>query len=61
MDLSAYIDEVGIANAARQFGVKYRTAASWRARERFPRRKKALEIESVTKKRVTVSEIYRTQ
>jgi hypothetical protein len=58
MDLPSYIDQIGIAKAAAEFGVAYRTAASWRARERFPKKETAREIEKRTKRKVTFAECY---
>lgn len=58
MDLPSYIREVGAREAAKQFKVKPRTAASWRNGERFPRREKAVEIERLTRGKVTVAEIF---
>lgn len=58
MDLPTYIDKIGIAESAQKFRVAYRTAASWRARERFPKKEKAREIEKVTRREVTFAECY---
>lgn len=59
MDLPTFIEAIGDEEAARLFDVKERTAASWRRGERWPRPEKARHIETVTKGRVSFSEIYR--
>lgn len=56
MKLSDYIKRVGDAKAARIFGVKERTAASWRRGERMPRKEHASVI--VKKSPVTYAGIY---
>lgn len=58
MDLPGFIDEVGIAEAARQLKVSYSAAAMYRRGQRVPRPDKAREMEKRTKGRVTVAEIY---
>lgn len=56
MNLPEYIQAVGDAAAAEKFGVKPRTAASWRRRERFPRPEQAEMI--VRTSPVTYAGIY---
>lgn len=56
--LPAFIDEVGVEAAAKLFGVRKRTAASWRSRERYPRQKQAPLIVERTKGRVDYAGIY---
>jgi DNA-binding transcriptional regulator YdaS (Cro superfamily) len=60
MDLPAFIDEVGMSEAAKQLKASYSAVAMWRRRDRIPRPKKAVDIERRTKGRVTVAEIYAT-
>ena len=61
MRLNAYIETIGDAAAAELFGVKERTAASWRRGERLPRPEQAERIVSASRGRVTYSEIYSPQ
>lgn len=58
MDLPTYIQALGDEEAAKLFGVKERTAQAWRYGYRRPRPKKALEVEKLTRGKVTFSEIY---
>lgn len=58
MDLPAFIKSVGDDHAAKLFGVKLRTVASWKYGEKTPRPQKALEIERLTKGRVRFTDIY---
>jgi DNA-binding transcriptional regulator YdaS (Cro superfamily) len=58
MDLPSFIKSVGDEAAARLFGVKLRTVASWKYGERTPHGKRAAEIERLTKGKVRVTEIY---
>lgn len=58
MDLPSYIEELGMAQAAKALGASYSAVAMWRRRERFPKREKAIDIERRTKGRVTVAEIF---
>lgn len=44
MDLKRFIEKVGDEKAAKLFGVKTRTAASWRRGERIPRPKQVKKI-----------------
>jgi hypothetical protein len=59
MNLVLYIQEVGDNQAAKEFGVKPRTTASWRRRERYPKRPKALEIARI--KNWSIEQIYGSQ
>jgi DNA-binding transcriptional regulator YdaS (Cro superfamily) len=59
MKLVKYIEEQGDHVAARRFRVKVRTVRSWRYGDRAPRPAKAVEIERVTRRQVTVAECYR--
>lgn len=56
--LPEYIAEIGDEASAVLFGVSVVTAASWRRRERFPRREKSGEIIAKTRHRVSLSGIY---
>lgn len=56
--LSDFIAEKGDAAAAAMFGVKERTAASWRRLENYPRATKAQEIVEITGGEVTMAGIY---
>ena len=58
MLLKDYVEHIGDAGAAALFGVKVRTAMSWRLGERIPRHEKALDIVRLTKGRVSYSECY---
>jgi DNA-binding transcriptional regulator YdaS (Cro superfamily) len=58
MELSAFIEEVGDEKAAKLFGVKVRTAASWRRRERIPRPKQVPNIVRASKGKVTLEGVY---
>jgi hypothetical protein len=58
MLLPDYINELGIAEFAAKFNVAERTAYAWKRRERFPRKEKAREIETASRKRVTFAECY---
>ena len=58
MLLKHYIEHIGDAGSGALFGVKERTAASWRLGDRTPRHGKALDIVRLTKGRVSYSECY---
>ena len=62
MDLPSFITKLGVNEAAEFFGETTRTIRAWKHRERYPKPRKALEIEERTKGhpigRVRVSEIY---
>jgi len=58
MDLRAYIEAIGDEAAAEKFGVKPRTAASWRRRERMPRPEMSAVIVERTNGEVSYAEIY---
>jgi hypothetical protein len=56
MTLPTYIAQMGDEKAARLFGVKTRTAMSWRLRTRFPRPEQARVI--TERSPVTMDGIY---
>lgn len=56
--LSQFIAEKGDAEAARLFGVKERTAASWRRMENYPRAAKAQEIVTILNGEIDMAGIY---
>jgi DNA-binding transcriptional regulator YdaS (Cro superfamily) len=58
MRLQDFIKTVGDATAAKLFGVKERTAMSWRLGDRRPRPAKAAEIVRMTKGKVGFTDIY---
>jgi DNA-binding transcriptional regulator YdaS (Cro superfamily) len=58
MLLSDFIKQLGDEAAAELFGVKPRTAQSWRLGERFPRPKQAREVVERTKGEVSLEEVY---
>jgi hypothetical protein len=59
MNLITYIEQIGDAKAAHEFGTTERAAASWRRRERFPSLKKAREISAL--KGWTLEQVYPKQ
>ena len=58
MTLAEYIKQFGDLDAAKLFGVKERTAASWRRGERRPRPEVAASIVAATGGEVTLDGIY---
>jgi len=58
MDLSSYIEQLGDEEAAKRFGVKKRTVASWRRRERKPRPKQVPKIIKAAKGELSYEGIY---
>lgn len=58
MLLPDYITKLGDEAFADLVGIKGRTAASWRRRERFPRAMKAREIVKLTRGEVSFAEVY---
>jgi DNA-binding transcriptional regulator YdaS (Cro superfamily) len=58
MRLNKYIEAIGDAAAAELFGVKERTAASWRRGERRPRPEQAAVIVEASRGKVSYAEIY---
>jgi DNA-binding transcriptional regulator YdaS (Cro superfamily) len=58
MNLPEYIEKIGDDAAAVLFGVKPRTAKSWRLGDRFPRPKQAQFIVEASKGEVTMDGIY---
>lgn len=61
MRLKDYIEKHGDSECARIFGVKERTAASWRRLERMPRPEQARKIVAATGGEVGMSGIYTDQ
>jgi hypothetical protein len=58
MKLHEFIEQVGDESAAIIFGVKVRTAKSWRLQDRTPRPTQAREIVKITKGKVSLEEIF---
>ena len=58
MSLSAYIEKIGDAKAAKLFGVKIRTVASWRRGERIPQPKRAAIIVRASRGVITLEDIF---
>jgi hypothetical protein len=58
MDLPAFIEDLGDAEAAKLFGVKERTAASWRRQERKPRPTQIPKIIKASKGTLSYETIY---
>lgn len=56
--LPEFIESVGDDEAARLFGIKRRTAESWRRRERYPKVASAPRIIEATRGRVDYAGIY---
>jgi len=61
MNLSSYIEKLGDEKAAKLFGVKERTVASWRRGERIPAPKTAKKIVRVAKGDLTLDDVYSPQ
>lgn len=61
MDLPSFIRSLGVEKAAALFGKKPRQVTSWMYGERLPRPSDALMIERVSKGKVRMADIYRTQ
>lgn len=58
MCFTQYIAEHGDAECAERWGVKARTVASWRRRERLPRPEQARVIVAETRGQVSMEDIY---
>lgn len=58
MTLSEFIQQIGDEAAASLFEVEERTAASWRRRERWPRKHKAKFIVEATKGVVDLAGVF---
>ena len=56
--LPAYIALLGDEAFASRYGVKPRTAASWRRRERFPRLDQAHELVAKSNGELTIAMVY---
>lgn len=58
MTLQEFIRQHGDAEAARLFGVRVRTVASWRRGERYPRVEQAQNIVLASKGTITLDGIF---
>lgn len=58
MDLEGFIQQLGDDKAAKLFGVKPRTAASWRRGERSPRPKQVQKIIKASNGQLSYESIY---
>ena len=58
MNLKLYLKAIGDEECARLYGVKRRTARSWREGTRVPRVRVGLKIIKTTKHRVRFEDIY---